>query len=89
MTSMEIVERTREFVTSTFLYALPDACPTDDEPLFETGIVDSMGVIELVQFLQNAFAIHVGDDEITDQHFRSLRSIADFVTAKRQTAAPS
>ena len=84
MTSVDIVERTREFVNENFLYARPDVRLKDDEPLFESGILDSMGVVELVQFVQDAFAIVVGDHEITEQHFRSLRSIADFVSSKRQ-----
>lgn len=89
MTPLDIVERTRTYVLENFLYTQSDARLAEDEPLFERGIVDSMGAVELVQFLQDEFAISMNDDEITEQHFRSLRSIADFVCAKRQASRSS
>jgi acyl carrier protein len=83
MTPLDVLERTRNYMLENFLYARPDVRLADDEHLFERGIVDSMGALELVQFLQNEFAIEIGDDEVTEQHFATLRSIATFVCAKR------
>lgn len=87
MTSSDVVERTRAYVLEQFLYARTDVRLSEDEPLFEGGIVDSMGVVELVQFLEDEYAILIDDDEVTEQHFRSLRAIADYVCTKRASGA--
>jgi acyl carrier protein len=87
MTIRDVVERTRDYIRDQFLYARPDVRLAEDEPLFERGIVDSMGVVELVQFLENEFGIFIGDDELTEQHFRSLHSIAQYVCSKRAISA--
>jgi acyl carrier protein len=83
MTSHEVLERTRHYVQEQFLYARPDFHLSEEEPLFENGIVDSMGVVELMQFLETEYGIAIEDDEVTEQHFCNLRSIADYVCTKR------
>jgi acyl carrier protein len=87
VTSADVVERTRAYVREQFLYARPDVRLSDDEPLFERGIVDSMGAVELVAFLEDEYGIVIDDDEVTEQHFRSLQSIADYVCSKRAISA--
>jgi acyl carrier protein len=87
VTSGDVVERTRKYVLEQFLYARTDVRLAEDELLFERGIVDSMGVVELVVFLETEFGILIDDDEVTEQHFRSLRSIADYVCSKRAIGA--
>jgi acyl carrier protein len=89
MTIGDVLDRTRSYVLEQFLYARPDVVLSEDEPLFEHGIVDSMGAVELVQFLEDEYAITIGEHEVTEQHFRTLRAIADYVCAKRATEPAS
>jgi acyl carrier protein len=88
VTPGDVVERTSQYVREQFLYARTDVRLDEDDLLFERGIVDSMGVVELVAFLESEFEILIDDDEVTEQHFRSLRSIADYVCSKR-TISPA
>jgi|tagenome__1003787_1003787.scaffolds.fasta_scaffold15429741_1 acyl carrier protein len=83
MTTLDVLDRTRHYILENFLYARPDVRLADDEHLFEREIVDSLGTVELVHFLQDEFGIEIGDDEVTEQHFSTLRSIAEFVCDKR------
>ena len=57
---------------------------TDEYPLLENGVVDSMGVLELVGFLESAFGIEVDDLDLIPDHFGSINAITDFVSAKKQ-----
>lgn len=86
MTEQEIIERTREYVRENFLYAKPDAQVGEDDHLQDTGIVDSMGMVELVTFLQDSFGFTAEDEEITEQNFATLRRIAQYVARKRGAA---
>ena len=87
MTETEIVDETRRYITENFLYARPGRVVGEDEHLMERGIVDSMGMMELIEFLEVRFAVQPADDEITEQNFSTLRRIAVFVAHKRRAAS--
>ena len=72
-----------EWGRATFLYARPDFDLSPDLPLLERGVVDSTGVVELVEFLQDEFKIKVADDDITEENLGSIGAIARFVARKR------
>jgi acyl carrier protein len=79
----QIINDTRAYITENFLYARPNYVVGDDEHLMEKGVVDSMGMVELISFLQDRFGVEPADDEITEENFATLRRIAAFVARKR------
>ena len=83
MSHPEIISRLRSYVTDNFLYMRKDFEFQDTDSLMGRGIVDSMGVVELLTFVQNEFGITVDDDEITDDNFGTLWVIGRFVHRKR------
>ncbi len=83
MTEAEIVEETRRYIVDNFLYARRDRVVGEDEHLMERGIVDSMGMMELIGFLEDRFGVQPADDEITEQNFATLRRIAVFIARKQ------
>jgi len=60
----------------------------DSDLLLEKGVIDSLGILDLVTFLEKEFSISVLDDELGPEHFRSIESLASFVEYKR-SGAPS
>jgi len=54
----------------------------DDASLLETGIVDSIGILEIVAFLEQEFAVRVDDDDLIPENFGTMANIASFVTRK-------
>ena len=57
---------------------------TDQEPLMETGIVDSLSIFRLVSFLEETFRIRIGDEEITNENLHSVETIEQFVLSKQR-----
>lgn len=86
MDRTDVAVQARQYITENFLYTRPDFRLGDDDRLLERGIIDSMGVMELVAFLQERFAIVVDESEITEDHFGSLSAIAAYVVRKRAGA---
>lgn len=78
-----IADRARAYVRENFLYMRPDWPLRDDDALLGNGVIDSIGVIELVEFLQREFGCPIAESEITEANLGTLRAIARFVHAKR------
>ena len=83
MTEYEITAQVREYVSENFLYMRQGYEFSDTDSLLAHGIIDSMGVIELITYVQDEFAVEVEDDEITEENFGTLEAIGRFVQAKR------
>ncbi len=78
----DVLAKVRGFVTTNFYVADPKALP-DDASLLDAGIVDSTGVLEVVQFLESEFGISVQDHEIVPENVDSIARIAAFIGKKR------
>jgi|SRR5690348_11839335 len=83
LTLTAITDRTRAYIRDNFLYMRPDWPLQDDDSLFEGGVIDSIGVMELIGFLQSEFGCAVAEDEVTERNLGSIGAIARFVHAKR------
>jgi acyl carrier protein len=83
VTEHEILEDTRRYIGENFLYASPGYVLAEDDHLMERGIIDSMGMMELIGFFEERFGVHASDDEITEQNLSTLRRIVAFVARKQ------
>lgn len=78
----KLSERVREYIRENFLYMRPGYRLSDTEPLFANGIVDSLGVMELIAFAEQELEVQVEDEEITEANFGSVIAIARYVAGK-------
>jgi acyl carrier protein len=54
-----------------------------DEDLLAAELIDSLGIQELVVFLERTYGIKVQDDDLVADNFRSVNAIVKFVEGKR------
>jgi len=54
----------------------------DSDALLESGIVDSLGILDLVSFLEQQFSITVTDDELVPENFQTVERIVAFVETR-------
>lgn len=54
----------------------------DEQPLLEGGLIDSLGILEVVSFIETEFNIAVADEELLPENFGSVRSLSIFVKHK-------
>lgn len=86
---MEIRNEVREFVASQYL---PDASAetvTDTMPLITSGIIDSIGMLGLVDFIESRYAIEFMPREIDVHTLDTVERIESLIRAKlssRKTA---
>jgi acyl carrier protein len=71
----------RHFVIENFLFG--EAQPlADHESFLDSGIIDSTGVLELVGFLEQRFAISIDDDELVPANLDSVDLVSRFIERK-------
>ena len=87
MSNTDVLSRIRAYITDNFLYMRPGFQLADDDALLGRGIIDSIGVMELVTFVQDEFGVTVDDEQITEENFGSAAAIARFVAARPAAAA--
>lgn len=56
---------------------------TDDFPLIENGVIDSLGILEVVQFIEREFGVEVDDEDLVLDSFGTIARITLLVGAKR------
>jgi len=54
----------------------------DDENLFESGIIDSMGLLRLLAFLESEFGVSIEMKDIAIENFDTIDKIMDIVLSK-------
>ncbi len=61
----------------------PALLPVADETsLLESGILDSLSLLQLVVFLEGRFGITVGDADLLPEHFESVNTICAYLRAR-------
>ena len=53
-----------------------------DEPLYSSGTLDSLGTLRVITFLEENYGFQIGDGEVGDENFGSLRKLEAFVERK-------
>ena|SRR2546423_397615 len=84
---MNIEDKIREFIIKNLYYA-ESAALSDDASFLAEGVIDSMGAMELVAFVESEFKIKVEMSEVIVKNFDSISKLADFVRRKLGIAAP-
>ena len=56
---------------------------TDDTLIFEKGVLDSMGLLFLIEFLKEEFGVTTNDDELVVENFESINNIVAFLENKQ------
>jgi acyl carrier protein len=74
-------ESIRKFICDKFPIAKSRGLE-DSSLLLEEGVLDSLGVLELVNFLQDEHGIPIEDEELVPENFASIDAISAFVEAK-------
>lgn len=80
---VQIQEKVKEFILKTS-YISSDQV-SNDTLIFTEGIMDSMGFISIISFIEDDFSIETLDNELLESNFESIDAISNFVFRKFQT----
>ena len=75
-------DKIRAFIFSNFLFDAEESALDNDTSFLEQGIIDSTGVLELVEWLEETFAMKVEDEELIPENLDSVNRLAQFIARK-------
>jgi acyl carrier protein len=82
MDAREVADRIEAYIRNHFSISSGDAGfgPTVD--LFQGGYVDSVGLVELLQFIQDEFGVEIPDEDLLSDDFATIEGIARIVCGR-------
>jgi acyl carrier protein len=82
-TAEEIIEGTRSYIIREFLPGESPDSLTTTTPLITSGILDSIGTVRLVSFLEEEYGVQLEAHEMGVDSLNTLADIAQLVVSKR------
>ena len=78
----DMKKQIRSFVVENFLFGNDEGLKNDTSFL-DDGIIDSTGILELVNFLEEEFSISVDDEELVPENLDSIDNVVSYLERKR------
>jgi acyl carrier protein len=78
----QIEQEVRQFVIDNFTFDDGNGHLCNDDSFLETGIIDSMGMLTLVDFVREKYGINIEDEELKPENLDSVSRITKFVQAR-------
>lgn len=80
---MQVRQELREYLRKNHLFTADTAGLRDDLSLITGGVIDSIGILEMIAFLESRFGIVVDEEDMVPDNLDSIVSIEAFIGRKR------
>jgi acyl carrier protein len=80
----EVRQKLRHFILENYLFTDDENALKDDDSFLDGGVLDSMGILELIDYLDEGLGIKVEGDELVPDNLDSINSLLKFISAKAQ-----
>jgi acyl carrier protein len=85
---MKIESEIQRFIAENFLFSDGAFEYESDTSFLREGIIDSLGVMELVTFVETQYQVRVAPQEVTPENFDSVNNLARYIRSKQLPLAP-
>jgi len=85
MSDSDIKKGLRTFILTNYLFTDDESALGDDDSFLDNGVLDSMGVLELIDYLTEDLNVEVDGDEVTPDNLDSINKVVQFVTDKTKS----
>ena len=82
ITKETVIDSIRKYINENFLFGDEAEEIKIDDSFMENGIIDSTGILELIEFVEQSFNITVEDDELIPENLDSLGNLSRFILMK-------
>jgi acyl carrier protein len=75
----DVKDRLRKFIQDEVLFG--EGTVTDDQDLLG-GVLDSLALLQFVEFVESEFGLEVGDADMVPDNFRTLDAVETYVVSR-------
>ena len=75
-------EKIRKFIFENFLFDAENSALDNNDSFLEKGIIDSTGILEVINWMEETFGFEVDDMELIPENLHSVNRLADFIKRK-------
>jgi len=75
-------EKIRKFIFENFLFDAENSALDNNDSFLEKGIIDSTGILEVINWMEETFGFEVDDMELIPENLDSVNRLADFIKRK-------
>jgi acyl carrier protein len=76
----------RRFITENFPLGDSRLELSGGDSLLEVGIIDSVGVLELIEHVESTYGFHIPDEDVLPENLDSIDAITQYVSRRLLTA---
>jgi acyl carrier protein len=77
----DVKSKIRTFIVDNYLFGDDDGLE-ENTSFLDEGIVDSTGILELIEFISEEFSITVEDEELIPENLDSINNVTVFIGKK-------
>ena len=82
----KIKQLIRDFIADNILFSENGYPHPDDTSFLDVGVIDSMGVMELVMFAEETLDVTIDDGEVVPDNFDSIKKLSSFLYVKTNSS---
>ena len=61
---------------------------SDSDSLLETGVIDSLAMVDLIAHIEKTYGISIGEDDMVPENFDSIDAIVSYIEQRRGEGNP-
>lgn len=84
LTLETITQSIRKFIFDNYLFGYDENELSNDMSFLDYGVMDSLGVVELLAYIEKEFDITVSNDEVLPDNLDSVNCVSRFILRKKQ-----
>ncbi len=81
---MSVIKNLEEFILE--LGSVEKNSIGPDEDLLEQGLIDSLGIVQIIAFVEDSFGVSLGPNDVVPENFSSLNALAGLVDSRAAQA---
>lgn len=86
--SENIQAQLTQFIVTNYLFGDEALAPNSEDSLIDGGIIDSTGILELIEFLESQFGIEISEAETVPENLDGIARLTKFVESKSVSREP-
>jgi len=83
-----LITEVNDFIVENFLFGDLTHKIGDNDSFMDNGIINSTGILELIDFIEETYKIHVEDNELIPENLDSLNNISSYINSKQKISKP-